>query len=239
MGQLHQQRLPGESEDYRAARDRLLEAEMALRVQVETVAALRRDLPRGGLLKEDYVFEEGGAELSDSETVTRTRLSELFAPGRDSLVLYGFMYAPDGQPCPMCNAFLDGLDGNAPHIAQRTNLAVVAKAPIGKIRDWGRARGWHNLRLLSSGACSYNSDYLAETPAGEQLPIVNVFQKTEGGIYHRYASEMFFVPSEPGQHPRHVDHLWPLWNLLDLTPEGRGSDWFPQYAYDRPERTPR
>ncbi|MDJ0943705.1 MAG: DUF899 family protein [Kiloniellales bacterium] len=232
MGQFHEQRLPGESDDYRAARDRLLKAEMDLRRQVEAVAAQRRDLPRGGALKEDYVFEEGGADLADGETVIRTRLSELFAPGMDSLVIYGFMYAPEGQPCPMCNAFLDSLNGNAAHIGQRINLAVVAKAPIGRVRDWARRRGWHNLRLLSSGGCSYNGDYLAETPAGDQLPIVNVFQKTEEGICHRYASEMFFVPAEPGQNPRHVDHLWPLWNLLDLTPEGRGSDWYPGYAYD-------
>ncbi|MCG8595265.1 MAG: DUF899 family protein [Kiloniellales bacterium] len=232
MGQFHRQHLPNETEDYRAARDRLLAAEKDLRVQVEKVAALRRKLPRGGLLKEDYVFEEGGRDLSDSTTVTRTCLSELFAPGKDSLVVYGFMYAPDGKPCPMCSAFLDGLDGNAVHIAQRTNLAVVAKAPIGQIRDWARGRGWHNLRLLSSGGCSYNSDYLAETPEGEQLPIVNVFQKAEDGICHRYASELFFLPSEPGQNPRHIDNLWPLWNLLDLTPEGRGTDWYPRYDYD-------
>ena len=229
MGQFHRQHLPNETEDYRAARDRLLAAEKDLRVQVEKVAALRRKLPCGGLLKEDYVFEEGGRDLSGSTTVTRTRLSELCAPGKDSLVVYGFMYAPDGKPCPMCSAFLDG---NAVHIAQRTNLAVVAKAPIGQIRDWARGRGWHNLRLLSSGGCSYNSDYLAETPEGEQLPIVNVFQKTEDGICHRYASELFFLPSEPGQNPRHIDNLWPLWNLLDLTLEGRGTDWYPRYDYD-------
>ena len=232
MGQFHQQHLPNETEDYRAARDRLLAAEKDLRLQVEKVAALRRQLPRGGPVKEDYVFEEGDRDLSDGTTVTRTRLSELFAPGKDSLIVYGFMYAPDGEPCPMCNAFLDSLDGNAMHIAQRTNLAVVAKAPIGQIRDWARRRGWHNLRLLSSGGCSYNSDYLAETPAGEQLPIVNVFQRTGDGVYHRYASELFFLPSEPGQNPRHVDNLWPLWNLLDLTPEGRGTDWYPRYDYD-------
>ncbi len=232
MGQFHEQSLPGESAGYRAARDRLLKAEMDLRQQVERVAALRRDLPRGGALKEDYLFEEGGADLSDSKTVTQTRLSELFAPGKDSLVIYGFMYAPEGKPCPMCNAFLDSLNGNAVHIAQRTNLAVVAKAPVGRIRDWARTRGWHGLRLLSSGGCSFNRDYLAETPAGDQLTILNVFEKTGEGIFHRYASELFFVPPEPGQNPRHVDPIWPLWNLLDLTPEGRGSDWYPGYAYD-------
>ncbi len=159
-------------------------------------------------------------------------MSGLFAPGKNSLVVYGFMYAPGGDPCPMCSAFLDSLNGNAVHIAQRVNLAVVAKAPIGTIRDWARARGWNNLRLLSSGGNSFNADYLAEAPNGSQWPIVNVFHKDDDGIHHRYASELFYASPEEGQHPRHVDLLWPLWNILDLTPDGRGTDWYPQVAYD-------
>jgi len=30
---------------------------------------------------------------------------------------------------------------------------------------------------------------------------------------------------------RHVDFMWPLWNILDRTPEGRGSDWGPRLEY--------
>ena len=232
MGQFHEHRYPGESDAYREARDRLLSAERELRRKVEEVAALRRELPVGGAVKQDYVFEEGAADLSDTRSVRQTRLSELFAPGRDSLVLYSFMYAPGGKACPMCTAFLDSLNGSAKHISQRVNLAVVAKAPIGTIRDFAAARGWTDLRLLSSGGNTYNADYFAETPDGNQWPLVNVFRRDADGIHHTYASELFFTSAEDGQHPRHIDILWPLWNVFDLTPDGRGTDCFPQTAYD-------
>lgn len=232
MEKLHDKSFPGEPESYRQARDALLAAEMDLRRQMESVAALRRKLPAGGKLKEDYVFEEGARDLSDLETVTQTRFSGLFAPGKNSLIVYSFMYAPDAEyPCPMCTAMLDSLNGSAPHVQDRVNLAVAAKAPIQQIRSWAAKRGWNNLRLLSSGRNTYNADYFAETAAGAQLPAINVFRKTDDGILHFYNAEMLYAPSEPGQNPRHVDLIWPLWNLFDLTPDGRGTDWFPRFSY--------
>ncbi len=233
MAQFHDVTFPGESAEYRDARDKLLGAELDLRRQTEWVAAMRRDLPRGGALAEDYVFEEGAAELSDQDTVGETRFSELFAEGKDSLVLYGLMFAPgDEKACPMCTAFLDSLNGAAPHIGQRVNLAVVAKAPIGKVRAWALGRGWINLRLLSSGNNSFNADYHTETADGEQIGMINVFQRGADGIRHVYNSELLFSSTEQGQHPRHIDPIWPLWNVFDLTPAGRGTDWFPQLSYD-------
>lgn len=231
MGQFHDDRFPGESDAYRAARDELLAAEKGLRAQIEAVAALRRKLPPGGPLKEDYVFDEGATDLADQKTVTQTRFSALFAPGRDNLAVYSFMYAPGGDPCPGCTAFLDSLNGGAPHINQRINLAVVAKAPIGTIRDWARQRGWNNLRLLSSGGNTYNTDYIAERGSA-QIPVMNVFRRTGDGIHHTYASELLFAGAEEGQENRHVDLMWPLWAVFDLTPEGRGTDWWPQLSYD-------
>ncbi len=228
MGRFHDKRFPGEGEDYRAARDELLDAEMDLRRRTAAVAAQRANLPAGGKLKEDYVFEEADA----GGALSQTRFSELFAPGNDSLIVYGLMYtADDAAACPMCTAMLDSLDGTVPHAGDRLNLAVVAKAPVAKLVDWAAGRGWRNLRLLSSGATSYNSDYFAETPDGAQLPSLNVFRRTPDGIFHCYNSELFFAPTEEGQHPRHIDQIWPLWNLFDLTPEGRGADWFPKLSY--------
>ena len=225
MGRLHDKRFPGESEGYRRARDTLLERERELRSEIEEVAALRRDLPLGGRLTEDYVFDEG-------EPATPTRFSELFRDGRSTLVVYSFMFAPDAStPCPMCTALLDSLDGSALHIGDRVNLAVVARAPIARIRDWATSRGWRNLRLLSSADNAYNVDYHAETPDGGQLPAINVFRKTGEGIFHSYDAELFHVAPEPGQHPRHADLIWPLWNVFDLTPEGRGTEWFPKVSY--------
>jgi len=143
-----------------------MEAEPKLRRQIEDVAALRRRLPKGGKIKENYVFEEGAADFSDRTTVKQTRFSELFHPGKNSLVVYSFMYAPDWEkPCPSCSSILDRLNGIAPHVTpQRVNFAVTAKAPIQSVRDWARGRDWKNLRLLSSGKNSYNSDYGAEPP---------------------------------------------------------------------------
>jgi len=178
------------------------------------------------------------------------RLSELFAPGRDSLVIYSMMFPRDprddrpgpasGQtallplaqgPCPSCTAFLDQLDGAAEHASQHINLAVAGKAPIERILTFGAERGWRRLRLLSSAGTTYNRDYLAETPDGEQQPMLNVFHRDGDTIRHFWGSELFFAPTEPGQETRHVGTLEPVWNLFDLTPEGRGADWDEQLSY--------
>jgi predicted dithiol-disulfide oxidoreductase (DUF899 family) len=227
----HDKRFPNESAAYRHARDELLRAEAALRRQMEEVAALRRRLPPGGEVTQDYQFAEGPTDLSQDSPVRTVRLSELFTRG-DTLVIYSFMYGPSAaQPCPMCTSMLDGLNGNAPHILQRADLVVVAKSPIERVRAFARERGWRNLRLLSSYENSYNRDYFGEGADGAQWPALNVFVRRDGKVSHFYCTELLFAPSEPGQNGRHVDLLWPLWNVLDLTPEGRGSDWYPKLRY--------
>ena len=169
------------------------------------------------------------------------RLSELFEPGKDTLVIYSFMFprwsgdtrpGPAGgetarlplaeTPCPSCTSILDSLDGAAPHLAQRLNLAVVAKSDPERIRTFARERGWRHLRLLSSRNNTYNRDYHAETPEGEQAPILNVFVRDGERIRHSWATELMFAPRDEGEDPRHVDSIWPIWNVLDMTPHGRG-----------------
>jgi len=221
---MHTTRFPGESAEYRAARDELLRAEVDLRRRTEDVARMRRALPLGGRVPEDYVFEalDGKAR----------RLSELFEPGKNSLVVYSYMFGPSQKsPCPMCTSILDALDGEAPHITQRVNFAVVAKSPPARIREVANGRGWRNLQLLSSANNSYNTDYHAEDESGDQLPVLNVFVKRDDGIYHTFATELLFLPSDPGQDGRHADAIWPLWNVFDYTPEGRGEKWNPKLAY--------
>jgi predicted dithiol-disulfide oxidoreductase (DUF899 family) len=222
---------PGESQEYRAARNRLLEQEIELRRATEAVAAARRELPPGGVVPEDYVFEGEGASA--------VKLSDLFAPGTDSLVIYSFMFprdpgddrpGPRTGPCPSCVAFLDQLDGAAEHAAQNVNLAVVAKAPVAPVLEFARERGWRRLRLLSSAGNAYNRDYHGETAEGAQRPMLNVFHRDGDTIRHFWSSELFYAPSEPGQDPRHVGTLEPLWNLFDLTPEGRPA-WDEQLSY--------
>lgn len=212
---------PNESRSYRHSRDELLEAEIRLRRTLEEVAALRRQLPPGGVAQ-DYTFDGANGKL---------RLADLFERG-ESLVAYSFMYGPNMErPCPMCTSILDGLEGNAQHIAQRTNLVVIAKSPIERILAFARSRGWSRLRLLSSQGNSYNRDYYAETADGAQMPMLNVFRRDGGTIRHFYGTELLYAKEEPGQNARHVDLIWPLWNVLDLTPEGRGTDWYPKLEY--------
>ncbi|MDH3450809.1 MAG: DUF899 family protein [Gammaproteobacteria bacterium] len=212
---------PNEPSDYRAARDQLLQAEIRLRQQVAEVAEQRRRLPLGGQVKEDYEF----AERRDAGRIRPVKMSQLFGP-HDSLFLYSFMYGPQAElPCPMCSSLLDALNGNAPHINQRTSLAVAARSDIERVAEFAERRGWHNLRLLSSRDTDYNSDYLAENAAGEQFPMANVFVRREGRIHHFWGSELFYADVD-GQ-PRHMDLMWPLWNVLDTLPAGRGEDWYP------------
>lgn len=226
MPAIHDVRFPNESVEYRAARDRLLEAEIALRRQSEAVAAQRRALPPGGRVPEDYVFEEG-------EDARPVRMSELFA-GKSALLLYSYMYGPAmATPCPACTSILDALDGEAPHIAQRVAFAVVARSPIARLRAFARERQWRRLRLLSSANNGYQRDYHGEDEKGAQLPILNAFLRApDGAIRHAYATELWLAPSDRGQGPRHVDAIWPLWGMLDFSPEGRGADTHPKLSYD-------
>lgn len=237
---------PGETAEYRAARERLLEQEIALRRAMESVAEARRALPAGGAVPRDYAFR--GRRRDGS--VGDVRLSELFAPGKPSLAIYHFMFPrhpaddrpgpaagsaaalplADG-PCPSCTALLDQLDAAAPHVCQRMNFAVVAKAPAERLLAFARERGWRHLRLLSSAGSSFNRDYLAEDANGVQQPMMNVFHQSGGTIRHFWGAELLYAPSDPGQDMRHVGTLEPLWNMFDLIPEGRGTDWDEQLDY--------
>jgi predicted dithiol-disulfide oxidoreductase (DUF899 family) len=237
---------PNESVEYRRMRNQLLQQETELRRITEAVATARRALPPGGVVPEDYLFHGEGPDGGAAPV----RLSELFAPGRDSLVIYSMMFPrdplddspapPSGQtallplaegPCPSCAALVDQLDGAAEHASQRINLAVVAKAPVERVLTFARERGWRRLRLLSSAGSSYNRDYLAETNDGTQRPMLNVFHLDGSLIRHFWGSELLYAPLDAGQEPRHVGTIEPLWNLFDLTPDGRGTDWYEQFSY--------
>jgi predicted dithiol-disulfide oxidoreductase (DUF899 family) len=237
---------PAESAEYRTARDRLLEQEIDLRRATEAVAAARRALPPGGVVPEDYLFQGAGAAGAPAAV----RISELFAPGKDALVIYSFMFPRDpsdtspgpagGQtarlplaegPCPSCVALLDQLDGAAEHAGRHINLVVIAKAPLSRVLTFAGERGWRHLRLLSSADNTFNRDYLAEAADGTQKPMLNVFHRYGGAIRHFWGSELFYAPTDPGQEPRHLGTLEPLWNLFDLTPEGRPIGWNEELSY--------
>jgi predicted dithiol-disulfide oxidoreductase (DUF899 family) len=239
-------RFPGESLEYRAARERLLDEEVELRRSMEAVAVARRELPPGGRVPEDYVFAAAGADGSP----TAIRLSELFAPGKDSLMIYSFMF-PRGYrgdrpgprtgetallsleegPCPSCVALLDQLDGAAEHAGQWINFVVVAKAPLDRLLTWADERGWRNLRLVSSAGRSFSRDYFGETDDGSPVPMLNVFEREGGTVRHFWGAELTYAPMDPGQDHRSVGTLEPLWNMFDLTRAGR-PDWDEQLDYE-------
>ena len=226
--------LPNESESYRAARDELLAAELELKRQTEVVARRRRELPPGGPVPEDYVFTEWDPVAGHPRQVP---LSQLFAPGTDTLAIYSFMFKPGPSgplevPCPICTSIIDGIDGAAQHISQRTSFAVAAKVPIERFSAHARARGWRHARLLSSVGSTYNRDYQAEQSDAEQFAMLTTFRRSDGVTRHFWSSEEWQVPPDPGQHPRHVDFMWPLWAVLDRTAHGRGADWMPKLAYE-------
>jgi predicted dithiol-disulfide oxidoreductase (DUF899 family) len=214
---------PGESTAYRDARIALLAEEIDLRRHLERVAALRRALPPGGPVPEDYVFQGLEGPI---------RLSALF--GRhDTLVVYNWMFGPQRErPCPMCSSLLAALDGEMPDILQRVAFAVVARAPIERLGAFAAERGWRHLRLYSSGGNRFNQDYAAEAPDTTQdNPAFNVFRRDGTLIRHFWGDEMGAETADPGQDPRGAPDPMPIWNILDMTPEGRGSDWRPSLDY--------
>jgi predicted dithiol-disulfide oxidoreductase (DUF899 family) len=237
---------PNESAKYRTAREKLLQKEIGLRRAMEEVAVARRALPPGGLVPQDYVFDALGPDGKPGTV----KLSELFAPGKDSLILYNMMFprhpretrdvatsggtaklARPDQPCPSCTALLDQFDGAVGHLeAGGFNFAVVAKTALENLVTLGRDRGWRNMRLVSSANNGFKRDYNAEAADGAQSPLLSVFHRDADGIRHFWSSELDFAPTDPGQDPRGVGTCEPLWNLMDFTPEGR-PNWNEQLQY--------
>ncbi len=213
---------PGESNGYRLAREALLKEEIALRNRSERVAQMRRALPLGGAIPRDYAFLDAADQP--------IKLSELFTKNGDTLAIYSLMYKPgDSAPCPMCVSLLDGLAAQTRHFRQQIDFAIVSAATPLQLASLSDARNWSELQLLSAQGTTYQRDYHGESSDGAQIPMMNIFQKTTDGVFHFWGSELFFADAQ-GQ-PRHVDQLWPLWNMLDLTPHGRGSDWYPSLDY--------
>jgi predicted dithiol-disulfide oxidoreductase (DUF899 family) len=224
-----QTNLQNESAEYVSKRDELRLAEIELMRQRERVADLRRRLPEGAIVQ-DYVFEEGPATLDAGDTPTRTvRLSELFTGADRSLVIYHFMFGKkQTNPCPMCTLIIDGWNGVAHHLAQNVDIAIVAAADPPALRAHARERGWDKLRLLSAGASTFKYDLRSEDRDGNQDSTVSVFTRnTDGTIRHFYTAH----PSLANDvRERGLDLLCPVYNVLDLTPQGRG-DWYADLGY--------
>ena len=222
----NQAHLPNESEAYRQARNALLAEEIELRRHIERVAAQRRALPPGGPVLDHFTFE------GEDGPVT---FAGLFGD-KQTLAVYSFMYGPQRQrPCPMCTSLLAAWDGAARNLHQRIALAVVARSPIQRIVDFKHERGWQNLRLYSDPSGDYTRTYVS--PEDADMPALHLFTRRDGTIRHFWSGEMSPETADPGQDPRGAPDIDPLWVMLDLTPEGRGGDWYPSLDYAPPPLT--
>jgi len=228
-GTFRQTNLPNESGDYLDKREELRLAEIELMRQRERVAELRRDLPPGPAL-EDYKFIEGPVNLDSGDTPTRTvRLSELFTATDRPLVIYHLMFGKrQAKPCPMCTAWIDGMNGVAQHIAQNIDFAIVAAADLTELRAHARARGWNSLRLLSAGGTTFKYDLGSEDREGNQDSTISVFTKdSHAAVHHFYTAHPWMSPEIK---ERGIDLMSPIWHVLDLTPQGRGN-WYAKLEY--------
>lgn len=215
-------RIPGESAAYRAARTALLAEEIELRRHIERVAAQRRALPQGAPVADSYRFQGEDGRV--------TNLLGLFGD-KATLVAYTAMYGPQrARPCPMCTNLIDAWDGNSADINQRVSLVFIAASPIERLVAWKRERRWRHARVYSDLTGAYQRDWFGLAPDGSEVPAQNVFTREGPQIRHFYTGEMTI--GDPGQDPRGAPDPAALWLVLDLTPEGRGADWYPRLEYE-------
>ena len=206
-----------ESKEYRQARDALAAEEIELRRHIVRVAEQRRALPSGGEVNKDYRFDGKDGAVG---------FAELFGD-KDTLVIYSFMYGPQRKEgCPMCTSQLSAWDGIAPHVNQRATLVITARSPIERILAYGKERDWVNLQLFSDPSGDYTRDYVSAED--EDMPGYNVFTRKDGVIRHFWRGEGGKETADPGQDPHDAPDMSALWGILDTTPEGRGTDWYPK-----------
>lgn len=213
---------PNESAEYRRARNALFIEEIELRRYIERVAEQRRALPPGGEVTDDYRFEGEHGPLD---------FAGLFGD-KQTLVVYSYMFGPQRErPCPMCTSLLSAWDGEARDIQQRVALAVIARSSIDRLVAFKKERGWRDLKLYSDINGDYSRDYHGIGEDDSDIPAFNVFTRRDGTIRHFWSGEMGGESADPGQDPRGAPDLMPIWTILDATPEGRGTDWYPKLDY--------
>lgn len=220
LAQANRAHIPNESAEYRRARNALLAEEIELRRHLERVAQMRRELPPGGVVTKDYRFEGEAGPVA---------LADLFGD-KDTLIVYNFMFGPARKAlCPSCTSFMATWEKKMADIEQRVALAMVARSPIARILEAKASRGWKNLKMFSDSSGDYTRDYVSAEDA--DMPGYSVFTRKDGAIRHFWSGEMGGEMSDPGQDPRGAPDLDPLWILLDTTPGGRGTDWYPKLNY--------
>lgn len=214
---------PGESQAYSDARRALLEEEIEFRRHMTRLVAQRRALPDGPVIEKDYRFKDAdGADVS---------LLDLFGD-KDVLVSYFWMYGPQRErPCPMCTNWLGSVAGNAADIKQRVALKIFGRSPVARQVAFGLERGWRDLDFVQTAGDDYARDLGLLRDDGGEDPALVVFKRDGDKVRLFWASGMTLEMADPGQDPRDAPDIAALWSILDLTPGGRGTDWYPKLSY--------
>jgi predicted dithiol-disulfide oxidoreductase (DUF899 family) len=214
---------PGASVEYDAARKALLAEEIEFRRHSTRLVEQRRALPPGPVIAKDYRFmDEQGVEVG---------LIDLFGD-KNTLVAYFWMYGPKrDRPCPMCTNMLGSVNGNAADIKQRVALKVLGRSSVERQYAFAQQRGWRDLNFVQTVGDDYANDLGLLMPDGSEYPALTVFKRDGDQVRLFWASEMTKDMADPGQDPRDSPDLAVLWSVLDLTPEGRGTDWYPKLQY--------
>ena len=223
LAKLAKNPFPGESDAYRTARRALLAEEIEFRRHMTRVAAQRRALPPGPIIEKNYRFHDAnGADVG---------LIDLFGD-KDTLVTYFWMYGPQRErPCPMCTNWLGSINGNANDIAQRVSLKILGRSPIERQAAFAQERGWQHLDFVQTASDDYANDLGLLNADGTENPTLVVYRREGDKVRLFWSSAMTLAMADPGQDPRDAPDIASLWNILDLTPEGRGTDWYPKLEY--------
>jgi predicted dithiol-disulfide oxidoreductase (DUF899 family) len=215
---------PNESAEYRQARTRLLAEEIELRRHIQRVAEMRRTLPDGGQASDDYRFLDADGK--------EHRLADLF--GRhDTLVTYFWMYGPErDRPCPMCTSLVGSWDIPSVDVEQRVALAILGRSPVSRQLEFARERGWQHLKFYQTVGDDFARDYRGLADDGSEWAMLQVWKRKGEKVSLFWAAEGGPETADPGFDPHIAPDPTPLWTILDMTPGGRGTDWYPKLEYD-------
>jgi predicted dithiol-disulfide oxidoreductase (DUF899 family) len=214
---------PGGSAEYRKAREALLAEEIEFRRHMTRLTEQRRALPPGPVIEKNYRFKDAnGAEIG---------FLDLFGK-HDTLVSYFWMFGPQRErPCPMCTNWLGAVNGNAADIKQRVAFKVLGRSPVSRQIAFAQERGWHDLDFVQTIGDDYAKDIGALKIDGSEWAAIIVFKRDGDKVQLFWAAEMTPEMADPGQDPRTAPDIASLWSILDLTPGGRGKDWYPKLSY--------
>jgi predicted dithiol-disulfide oxidoreductase (DUF899 family) len=214
---------PCASAEYLRAREALYAEEIEFRRHMTRLVEQRRALPPGPVIEKDYRFKDAnGAELG---------LLDLFGK-QETLVSYFWMFGPQRErPCPMCTNWLGAVNGNAADIKQRVALKVLGRSPVARQIAFAQERGWQDLDFVQTVGDDYARDIGVLKDDGSEWAAIIVFKRDGDKVRLFWSAGMTPEMADPGQDPRQAPDIASLWSSLDLTPGGRGKDWYPKLSY--------